>query len=176
MASKSLNKAIISLIFCAFVSLCTGCKDHFYESNGVPSETDLVYWIAEPWDDSKSQKLILLNPGMGIESYLGSDYDISKMSDDYPCVQYTFSGYPDAKNNYHTTQIRITDPNVRVLGLTFLSSVEDIESKRQECNYKKNKKTEKLTFQIADKVSITFNPKKSINLSAITTNKDNISF
>lgn len=158
------------------VSLCTGCKAHYYESERVPLETDLVYWIAEPWNDVKSQKLVLLNPGRGIESYLGADYDVSKMSDDYPCVQYTFSGYPDAKNNYHTTQIRITDSKVRVLGLTLFSSTEDIESKRKECNYAKDKKTEKLTFQIADKVRITFSPNKFIRLSAATTNKDNISF
>ncbi len=171
-----MKKKIILLTGSLLTFLLSGCKANYYEPNGVPAETDLVYWIAEPWKDSKKQKLTLLRPGMGIESYLGASYDISKVSDDYPCVEYTFSGYPDAKNSYHATNIKVTDPAVRVLGLTFLSTEEDIESKRKECNYRKNRQAENLTFQIADKVTITFNPNISILLFAATTNKDNIQF
>ncbi len=97
-------------------------------------EHDLEFWIAENVDDfdfsNHQQKYGI----MGGREYYGIGYvptldENGQQVDPEHCVIYTVTNYPDYSNNSrHVTRITITDPAVRVYGLSISSSAEEIKS------------------------------------------------
>lgn len=95
---------------------------------------NLEFWIAENVDDfdfsNHQPKYGIMGGweyyGIGYAPTLGED---GQQIDPEHCVIYTVTNYPDySSNSRHVTRIEITDPAVRVYGLSISSTVEEIKS------------------------------------------------
>ena len=118
---------IFSIILC-FV-LLPSCGRHLNEP-----DHNLEFWIAENVDDfdfsNHQPKYGIMGGweyyGIGYAPTLGED---GQQIDPEHCVIYTVTNYPDySSNSRHVTRIEITDPAVRVYGLSISSAVEEIKS------------------------------------------------
>ena len=118
---------IFSIILC-FV-LLPSCGRHLNEP-----DHNLEFWIAENVDDfdfsNHQPKYGIMGGweyyGIGYAPTLGED---GQQIDPEHCVIYTVTNYPDySSNSRHVTRIEITDPAVRVYGLSISSTVEEIKS------------------------------------------------
>lgn len=98
------------------------------------SDHNLEFWIAENVDDfdfsNHQPKYGIMGGweyyGIGYAPTLGED---GQQIDPEHCVIYTVTNYPDySSNSRHVTRIEITDPAVRVYGLSISSTVEEIKS------------------------------------------------
>ena len=116
-----------SMILC-FVIL-PSCGRHLNEP-----DHNLEFWIAENVDDfdfsNHQPKYGIMGGweyyGIGYVPTLGED---GQQIDPEHCVIYTVTNYPDySSNSRHVTRIEITDPAVRVYGLSISSTVEEIKS------------------------------------------------
>ena len=94
---------------------------------------NLEFWIAENVDDfdfsNHQPKYGIMGGweyyGIGYAPTLGED---GQQIDPEHCVIYTVTNYPDySSNSRHVTRIEITDPAVRVYGLSISSTVEEIK-------------------------------------------------
>ncbi len=97
-------------------------------------EHDLEFWIAEnvdSFDFSGYQQKYGLFGGY---EYYGTGYvptldENGQQIDPEHCVVYTVTNYPDySSNSRHITRITITDPAVKIYGLSISSSVDEIKS------------------------------------------------
>jgi len=167
-------KKVYVLMF-AVMLLLTGC--------GLPRpETDLEFWIAENVDNVDFSEHEPKYGIMGGREYYGSGYvptvdENGEQRDPEQCVIYTVTSYPDySSGKSHITRILITDPTVKVYGLTFNSSKEDIKS-TMESNGFKLKEYENSNGQRFEKGKfyIRFS-EKSIVISANVTNILGIQF
>ena len=118
---------IFSIILC-FV-LLPSCGRHLNEP-----DHNLEFWIAENVDDfdfsNHQPKYGIMGGweyyGIGYAPTLGED---GQQIDPEHCVIYTVTNYPDySSNSRHVTRIEITDPAVRVYGLSISSTAEEIKS------------------------------------------------
>ncbi len=118
---------IFSIILC-FV-LLPSCGRHLNEP-----DHNLEFWIAENVDDfdfsNHQPKYGIMGGweyyGIGYAPTLGED---GQQIDPEHCVIYTVTNYPDYSNNSrHVTRIEITDPAVKIYGLSISSTVEEIKS------------------------------------------------
>ena len=118
---------IFSIILC-FV-LLPSCGRRLNEP-----DHNLEFWIAENVDDfdfsNHQPKYGIMGGweyyGIGYAPTLGED---GQQIDPEHCVIYTVTNYPDySSNSRHITRIEITDPAVRVYGLSISSTVEEIKS------------------------------------------------
>lgn len=96
-----------------------------------PQDTDLQFWVAEKVSDADLDGLQFL-PGMfGGDQYLAGGYAAPEGSP-RSCVVYTVTAYPDYSSNggaFDTvTGILVTDPAVRVGGITCSTSLKEFES------------------------------------------------
>jgi hypothetical protein len=97
-------------------------------------EHDLEFWIAQDVDDfdfsSYQQKYGIF----GGYEYYGTGYapntdENGQQVDPEHCVIYTVTNYPDySSNSRHVTRITITDPAIKVYGLSITSTPEEIRS------------------------------------------------
>ena len=98
-----------------------------------PQDTDLQFWVAEKVSDADLDGLQFL-PGMfGGDQYLAGGYAAPEgEGSPCSCVVYTVTAYPDYSSNggaFDTvTGILVTDPAVRVGGITCSASLEEFES------------------------------------------------
>ena len=106
-----------------------------------PTETDLDYWVSERKTSGQMEaEGHTCIPGwFGAEEYLDKKYD-AKMVDGMPRepdirITYLISGYPDALDRSAITRIEITDPTIRVCGLTIESTLDEIVSKMQNSGF-----------------------------------------
>ena len=94
---------------------------------------DLEFWIAENVDDFDFLNHQPKYGIMGGWEYYGIAYaptlgEDGQQIDPEHCVIYTVTNYPDySSNSRHVTRIEITDPAVRVYGLSISSTVEEIK-------------------------------------------------
>ena len=145
-------------------------------------ETDLEFWIAENVDDVDFSEYEPKYGLMGGREYYGSGYvpitdENGERKDPAHCVVYTITSYPDySSGKSHITRITITDPNVKVYGLTLNSSKDEIKSTMVSNGFKLKEyaNSNGLMFE-KGKFSIRFS-EKSISISANVTNILGIQF
>ena len=122
-----MKKLIILLI--SAILLLSSCTSH-----PIEPEHDLEFWIGENVDgfdfSNHQPKYGIMGGweyyGIGYAPTLGED---GQQIDPEHCVIYTVTNYPDySSNSRHVTRIEITDPAVRVYGLSISSSAEEIKS------------------------------------------------
>ena len=148
-AEKTIRKRYLPLLFlCAFLLLAA----IIFAQRSVPSpETNLEFWICDnvnDFDFSEYQPRFGL---MGGREYYGKGYQPSvgengEQIDPAHCVIYTVTAYPDyASASSHITRITITDPNVRIWGLTVDASSTDIMTVMEQNGFR-HSTTEKYRF------------------------------
>ena len=161
-------KKFIILIISAIL-LLSSCTSH-----PIESEHDLEFWITQNVDDfdfsSYQQKYGI----MGGWEYYGTGYvptldENGQQVDPEHCVIYTVTNYPDySSNSLHITRITITDPAVKVYGLSMTSTHEDIRSTMTAEGFTV---TESGTALKAEKDNLRFTfSKDAITISAEVTN------
>ena len=97
-------------------------------------EHDLEFWIGENVDGFDFSEYQPKYGIMGGFEYYGRGYVPTLAEDGWQidpehCVIYTLTNYPDySSNSLCVTRIEITDPAVRVYGLSLSSTVDDIRS------------------------------------------------
>ena len=120
--------ALAAVCLLACVSACSGGR-----VLPRPQDTDLQFWVAEKVSDADLAGLQFL-PGMfGGAQYLGSGYAAPEGEEPpHSSVVYKVTAYPDYSSNdgaFDTvTGILVTDPAVRVGGITCTASLEEFES------------------------------------------------
>lgn len=119
---------LIILAIMLFPALLSGCGKSLSEP-----ETNLEFWIAENVDDVDFSSYQQRYGLFGGYEYYGTGYTPTTDADGQQidpehCVIYTVTSYPDySSGKQHITRISITDPAVKVYGLTINSSAEDIK-------------------------------------------------
>ena len=116
-----------------FLALClpviSGC--------GAPASEpthDLEFWITESVDDFDFSSYQPKYGIMGGYEYYGTGYvptldEDGQQLDPEHCVIYTVTNYPDySSNSLHITRIEITDPEVKVYGLSLSSTADEIRA------------------------------------------------
>lgn len=90
----------------------------------LPEDTDLDFWVTKSLEDVDLSEYTELDGLYGGKMYLGKGYEPVKMDsgmemEPEQCVIYVATAYPDySDEGNYITQIQITDPKVRVFGLT----------------------------------------------------------
>lgn len=138
-------------------------------------ETDLEFWITENvdgFDFSSYQQRYGLFGGY---EYYGTGYlptldENGQQVDPEHCVIYTVTSYPDySSGKQHVTRITVTDPSVKIYGLSLSSSAEEIKSIMTAEGFTV---TESGTALRAVKENITFTfSSDTITITAEVTNK-----
>ena len=120
---------LIILAFPLCLTIFSSCASRLNEP-----ENDLEFWITEDVNDFDfsvhEQRYGLFGGyeyyGLGYVPTLDED---GQQVDPEHCVIYTVTNYPDySSNSRHVTRITITDPDVKIYGLSLSSSVEEIKS------------------------------------------------
>ena len=99
----------------------------------VEPKHDLEFWITENVDDFDFSGHVQKYGIFGGFEYYGKGYiptidDDGQQIDPEHCVIYTLTNYPDySSNSLCVTRVEITDPAVRVYGLSISSTVEEIK-------------------------------------------------
>ncbi len=99
----------------------------------MPDNTDLEFWILDkPSDEVLTE--YQQSPCFGARLYLGKGYTSNQSGNAY--VEYMVTSFPDAlSRERRITAIRITDPDVRVYGLTFNSSIDEWDEMLKKHGY-----------------------------------------
>ena len=122
-----MKKFIILLI--SAILLLSSCTSH-----PIEPEHDLEFWITQDVDDFDFSSYQPKYGIMGGWEYYGTGYvptldENGQQVDPEHCVIYTVTNYPDySSNSLCITRITITDPAVKVYGLSMTSTHEDIRS------------------------------------------------
>ena len=121
-------KKLIILIISAIL-LLSSCA-----SRPIEPEHDLEFWITQNVDDFDFSSYQPKYGIMGGWEYYGTGYvptldENGQQVDPEHCVIYTVTNYPDySSNSLCITRITITDPAVKVYGLSMTSTHEEIRS------------------------------------------------
>ena len=100
----------------------------------IEPEHDLEFWITQNVDDFDFSSHQPKYGIMGGWEYYGTGYvptldENGQQVDPEHCVIYTVTNYPDySSNSLCVTRITITDPTVKVYGLSMTSTPEEIRS------------------------------------------------
>ena len=133
---KKYLQLLLPLFCLLFLVSCT-------DNRFIIPDTDLEFSICENVDgfdfSSHTEKFGL----MGGREYYGTDYipmtdDNGMQIDPDACVIYTVTSYPDySSGEQHITRIAITDPAVRVYGLTVSSTEDEIRTAMESYGFKR---------------------------------------
>ena len=121
-------KKLIIILISAFL-LLSSCTSH-----PIEPEHDLEFWITQNVDDFDFSSYQPKYGIMGGWQYYGTGYvptldENGQQVDPENCVIYTVTNYPDySSNSLCVTRITITDPAVKVYGLSMTSTPEEIRS------------------------------------------------
>ncbi len=166
------------LIIFAVLLLFTSCGTNMTK----PDDTDLEFWITENVDNVDFSGYEVRYGLMGGREYYGSGYvptvdENGEQKDPDQCVIYTVTSYPDySSGKSHITRIFISDPSVKVYGLTFNSSNDDIKTKMESSGFKLKQYENSYGLNyVKGKISIHFT-EKSISIKAEVTNIFGIQF
>jgi hypothetical protein len=167
-------KKFIILIISAIL-LLSSCTSH-----PIEPEHDLEFWITQNVDDFDFSSHQPKYGIMGGWEYYGTGYvptldENGQQVDPEHCVIYTVTNYPDySSNSLCVTRITITDPAVKVYGLSMTSTPEEIRSNMTAAGFTV---TESGTALKAEKDNLRFTfSMDAIIVSAEVTNRLGIVF
>ena len=122
-----MKKFIILLV--SAILLLPSCTPH-----PIEPEHDLEFWITQDVNDFDFSSYQPKYGIMGGWEYYGTGYvptlgEEGQQIDPEHCVIYTVTNYPDySSNSLCITRIEITDPEVKVYGLSLSSTADEIRS------------------------------------------------
>lgn len=173
---------IICLIFiCTFILGASSCGKGYFEE--MPKETDLDFWVTENVEDVDMSLYPIQHGWMGSTVYYGKEYTPSQnengeISDPAHCVKYWVSAYPDMSDGgSFITEIFISDPAVRVRGLTTESTKEEFEELFTSLEYDVTTVTNNIIKAQRNNVTYFLNTTaKTIRITAQASNKEGINY
>ena len=158
----------------------------------MPKDTTLEFWITEDVKDRDWYEHDEIYGWMGAREFLGSAYEKNADtdgSDQHPehYVSYVITAWPDyADGGEFVTDITVTDPAVKVYGLTIASTFEDFDAVFEPLGYELSWAEGTIKTRVATKDGITFrltravddnpNVAPQIRISAVVTNREGIVF
>ena len=135
----------------AFLLLPFFCLTACNTTYTKPDDTDLEYWISDrPSSDLLLEKGYKIIYGwMGATEYLAPQYEVageiydnaynaSNKPKEY--VSYVIGGYPDCSDESGVVHVIVTDPKIRVYGLTTESEQSIIDEKMNALGFKQDSK------------------------------------
>lgn len=138
-----------ALAACFLFAACSG-NDKAAQialEEALKTETDLEFFILDDVADADFSAFQEIYGGFGANRYAPKRYGISESGiiseQQIPeqCVVYTVSAWPDhADGGAFVTDITVTDPKVRLFGLTVDSTAEEFIKKCELLGYKKAEK------------------------------------
>jgi len=161
-------------------------------SGEMPKDTTLEFWITEDVKDQDWFEYDEIYGWMGAREFLGSAYKKNADtdgSDQHPehYVSYVITAWPDyADGGEFVTEITVTDPAVKVYGLTIASTFEEFDAVFEPLGYELSWSEGAIKTRVATKDGITFrltraaedNPEvvPELRISAEVTNREGIVF
>lgn len=132
-------KNVCSRIFCIASSLllCACAQTEISSTSDfvMPHDTDLEFWITQrvSLEEMETKGCTYLPGWMGADEYLDSRYEVfhngsMAIAPDIH-VTYLVTGYPDTLDDPAITRIEITDPSIKVYGLSMHSTEDEIRNK-----------------------------------------------
>ncbi len=158
----------------------------------MPKDTTLEFWITEDVKDHDWTGYDEIYGWFGAREFLGSAYKKNADADGLDqrpehYVSYVITAWPDyADGGQFVTDITVTDPAVKVYGLTIASTFEEFDAVFEQLGYKLSWSEGAIKTRVATKDGITFrltraveeNPDvvPQIQISAEVTNREGIEF
>ena len=147
---KRLSVFIAAALAACFLFAACGGNDKAAQialEEALKTETDLEFFILDDVADADFSALQEIYGGFGARRYAPKRYGISESGiiseQQIPeqCVVYTVSAWPDhADGGAFVTDITVTDPKVRLFGLTVDSTAEEFIKKCEQLGFKKVEK------------------------------------
>ncbi len=127
----SIKKAVMML---AGASLLMSCG----KATERPATYKLDFWICESIDIEALKASNIIEKQEEKIRYLDSKYTLEKNQDNEPVLPNTRANYilTNVNNNWMVTSIYITDPNIKIYGLSMKSSDQKIDSTLKARGYK----------------------------------------
>jgi len=198
---KKLFVLIIAALICLPLAACRSGNDKAAQialEEALKTETDLEFFILDDVADADFSGFQEIYGWFGAREYAPKRYGISESGiiseQQIPeqCVVYTVSAWPDhADGGAFVTDITVTDPKVRLFGLTVDSTAEEFIKKCELLGYKKVEKRSEADQAVRDikeyacvrskdgKYSIVLektSERSAIRINAPVGNRDNIIF
>ena len=161
-------------------------------SGEMPKDTTLEFWITENVKDQDWTGHDKIYGWMGAREFLGSAYKKNEDADGLDqrpehYVSYVITAWPDyADGGQFVTDIIVTDPAVKVYGLTIASTFEEFDAVFEPLGYELSWSEGAIQTRVATKDGVTFrltravddNPNvvPQIRISAEVTNREGIVF
>lgn len=161
-------------------------------SGEMPKDTTLEFWITENVKDQDWTGHDEIYGWMGAREFLGSAYKKNEDADGLDqrpehYVSYVITAWPDyADGGQFVTDIIVTDPAVKVYGLTIASTFEEFDAVFEPLGYELSWSEGAIQTRVATKDGVTFrltravddNPNvvPQIRISAVVTNREGIVF
>ena len=161
-------------------------------SGEMPKDTTLEFWITEDVKDQDWTQHDEIYGWMGAREFLGSGYKKTQDedgSDQHPkhYVSYVITAWPDyADGGQFVTDITVTDPAVKVYGLTIASTFEEFDAVFEPLGYELSWSEGAIKTRVATKDGITFRLTRAVEenpdvvpqfqISAEVTNREGIVF
>lgn len=161
-------------------------------SGEMPKDTTLEFWITENVKDQDWTGHDEIYGWMGAREFLGSAYKKNEDADGLDqrpehYVSYVITAWPDyADGGQFVTDIIVTDPAVKVYGLTLASTFEEFDAVFEPLGYELSWSEGAIQTRVAKKDGVTFrltravddNPDvvPQIRISAEITNREGIVF
>lgn len=158
----------------------------------MPKDTTLEFWITEDVKDRDWTGHDEIYGWMGAREFLGSAYKKNEDADGLDqrpehYVSYVITAWPDyADGGQFVTDIIVTDPAVKVYGLTIASTFEEFDAVFEPLGYELSWSEGAIQTRVATKDGVTFrltravddNPNvvPQIRISAVVTNREGIVF
>ena len=158
----------------------------------MPKNTSLEFWITEDVKDRDWTGHDEIYGWMGAREFLGSAYKKNEDADGLDqrpehYVSYVITAWPDyADGGQFVTDIIVTDPAVKVYGLTIASTFEEFDAVFEPLGYELSWSEGAIQTRVATKDGVTFrltravddNPNvvPQIRISAVVTNREGIVF
>ena len=145
----------LTLLLCTLVLLLSSCGSRNAVKIEKPEDTNLEYWLLDSSDMGDCTQIYCGDPFA--EEFLANDYEVmvdekGRLIEPNESVVYRIEMYPYRDLQYGTkriSQIRITDPDVYVWGLTINSTREEIIETLEKVGYEIHQDFEKsISFTI----------------------------
>ena len=186
-------KKRILLMLVLVVSFCfASCSHSSVPDKQAHGETTLEFWIAEDVADVDWSAHDEIYGWMGAREFLGSDYKKTTAEDGSEkkpahYVSYVITAYPDyADGGQFVTDITVTDPEVKVYGLTVHASFAEFDAVFEPLGYELSNGDGAIPTRRATKDGITFSLERpteenpgcvpTLRIRATVTNKSGIVF
>lgn len=170
---------VLFAVFTTTLCLCAGCTGAI---PAKPCDATLEFWIAENVSSVDFTDYINRQGVFGACEYFGRGYSPVTENGEYILPQYyviyTVGGYPDTSDSRnYVTRIQITDPAVRIYGITCGASLDEFDKAMAAYGYKIAKETDTAHIAKSGKVTIRFvsyNGEGKLTISVKVTNKKGV--